>query len=96
MKQFGAEDKANMVLNTYRSHKRLLGVANINKPSFQCRHVPSLCAFDSSQFYMGHSGPAGFYNSVHKIKEHLDFLCCGAEQGQSRGSYRSLSTLPAL
>lgn len=45
---------------------------------------------------MGHSGPGGFYSSVHKIKEHLDFLCCGAEQGQSSGSYRSLSALPAL
>ena len=30
---------------------------------------------------MGHSGPGGFYRSVHKIKEHLDFLCCGAERG---------------
>lgn len=58
--------------------------------------MPSLCEFDSSQFYMGHSGPGGFYSSVHKIKEHLDFLCCGAEQGQSSGSYRSLSALPAL
>lgn len=45
---------------------------------------------------MGHSGPGGFYSSVHKIKEHLDFLCCGAEEGQSRGSYRSLSALTAL
>lgn len=45
---------------------------------------------------MGHGGPGGFYSSVHKIKEHLDFLCCGAERGQSRGSYRSLSALPAL
>lgn len=60
-------------------------------------YVSSLQSFWHTvwQIQMFHSSPGGFYSDVQTMKQHSDFLCCGAEEGLASSEAPSLPCLPS-